>query len=62
MATHCATCGCLPLLDQTFIVKSYSNQIARETCEVSGIERLGIYCLSAPSVSILTKELDYLQH
>lgn len=61
LAQHCHTCGCVPFLDRTAVVKKCSDRITREIIEAELIHRLGQACVSSPSLALTTKELDFLR-
>lgn len=60
LASHCCTCGCLPVFSDTKVLSSHKCKITREVIEAFHIKRMGDACVSQPSLSLTEKEFDYL--
>ncbi|XP_064456861.1 uncharacterized protein LOC135367487 [Ornithodoros turicata] len=60
LATHCRDCACRPRLEDTRVLRSYSDRLAREIYEGAQIHNRGEKCVSKPSVDLLNKETSYL--
>lgn len=62
LALHVRDCGCAPLLSGTTILTRSPDKRTREILEAEVIETKGDDCISAPSVTLSSKELDYMKH
>ena len=62
LAIHCAACGCTPNFHQTRIVRRYRDDRAREIYEAFAIHEAGHSCISAPSIALTDKEINYLRN
>ncbi|XP_064479317.1 uncharacterized protein LOC135392540 [Ornithodoros turicata] len=60
LAMHCRDCRCRPCLEETRVLRSYSDRLAREIYEGAQIHNRGEKCVSKPSVDQLNKEISYL--
>ncbi|EEC06603.1 hypothetical protein IscW_ISCW003655 [Ixodes scapularis] len=60
LSEQCKRCGCEPLLESTTFLKKPKEKTDREITEVSLIKRKNDKCVSAPPVSLLDKEVTYL--
>lgn len=60
LASHCFTCGCRPLFEDTKVLSRHKCQTTREIIEAFHIKRLGETCVSQASLSLSEGEFQYL--
>ena len=60
LAVHCRNCGCVPMYSQCNVIGRSTAQTTREIIEAAKITSLGDMCVSAPSIELTRKELDFL--
>lgn len=60
LAIHCRDCGCKPIFEQTSVVRRCRDKTAREIIEAREIDKAGSLCVSAPSILLTKKELEFL--
>lgn len=56
LPSHCNTCGCTPLYNETTVLFKHSDQMTRELVEAFYIKKEGESCVSQTSVSLHEKE------
>lgn len=62
LALHVRDCRCAPLLSSTRILKRRPEKRTREILEAEVIATKGDACISAPSVTLSSKELEYMKY
>lgn len=60
LAVHVRDCHCKPKLTETRILRRYREKTSREIYEAMTIKEKENSCVSAPSVALTEKELNYL--
>ncbi|CAN8029037.1 unnamed protein product, partial [Ixodes persulcatus] len=60
LGIHCRDCSCQPQFQQCEVVKRHRDQLTREILEALEIERLGVMCVSSPSVASSRKDINFL--
>ena len=60
LGIHCRDCGCDADFKKCIVIGRSVNALTREIMEAEMIARLGEDCVSAPSVFLSAKELDFL--
>lgn len=61
LAVHVRDCNCTPLFKNTKILKRLNEKTSREICEAHMITRKAGQCISAPSVALSKREIQYLE-
>ena len=61
LSAHCRTCGCKAGLTSITVLHRNNNTFAREMLEALAIERVGVDCVSTPSIAVHEIERQYLQ-
>lgn len=60
LSMHCRTCACEPLFGQCSVIGKEKDKLTREVIEAYEIDRQKDSCVSAPSVTLSTKEIEFL--
>uniref|UniRef100_A0A224Z9F1 Tick transposon n=1 Tax=Rhipicephalus zambeziensis TaxID=60191 RepID=A0A224Z9F1_9ACAR len=61
LPAHCSKCGCKALLEAADVMNRAKGRREREIVEAEQIEIAADACISAPSVHLTMKELNFLQ-
>ncbi|XP_042149365.1 uncharacterized protein LOC121837684, partial [Ixodes scapularis] len=61
LSVHCKECLCEPSFSATTILGRHRDKVAREVLEAFHIQRRGKKCISAASVALSGKELEFLK-
>ncbi|CAN7952088.1 unnamed protein product, partial [Ixodes pacificus] len=61
LARHCAACACVPAFDRCEIIKHHRDCRTREIIEAFSIIKKDTSAVSMPSVTLLRKEIAYLE-
>lgn len=62
LASHCVSCKCQPLFENTIVLFRHPHQTTREISEAYHISRNTDQCISHPSLSLLDCEFSYLDN
>lgn len=57
---HCRRCGCMPSFEDTVFLSKSRNKLQREVVEAYFINKKSDHCVSMPSLTLLQKELQFL--